>query len=433
MVQLSNDCFVSSSGNQLQTLEQALAVIDSNIHAVTNTHYINLGLAGMHFLSQDIIATRPVPPCNNSAVDGFVCDSSILKQHEPVSLKIAGKIFPGQSDIPALAKNQTAQIYTGAPLPKGLNGSHPDTIYMMEDCILGANNHVTLPPGLKRGSNARKKGEDIQLGDVIARAHTKLNPFQLGILASQGFEKINVYRPLSIKIISIGDEIVRPPQQPTENQLYDSNYAQLHAMCTKLGCVVTNAGVVGDHPKNIKQALYEGDEDLVLVSAGMSKGIHDYMGQILSMQSQWHVWRLAIKPGRPVGFAHMHHNNKDRVVIGLPGNPAAAAICFLIIAIPMIQKLSGGTLTTPHSYPIESAFSYTKKLGRKEFLRTKIIHQKKGFAHANTPQLDISGVSGAGILSSMANADGLGVLHDECSHLKKGDLINFIPFSGFFA
>ncbi|MEM7072144.1 MAG: gephyrin-like molybdotransferase Glp [Pseudomonadota bacterium] len=433
MVQLSDDCLDGPDG--LMRLDKALEIIESRLGPVVRSQMIPLDKACGRVLATSLHAGLPVPGFTNSAVDGYVCDARDLGAERAVSLRLGGMIFPGAGHSAAIGPGQAARIVTGAPLPEGMGGAHPDTVFMEEDCRPYKDRHgddwIELPPGLKAGSNVRLAGEDLARGDLFARAGIFLNPWHLALAASQGLNRVPVYKRLKVTIISTGDELIRPSQPLGFGQCYDTNYTQLAALVRKAGCIVHDGGVICDDPAQLQAAL-QGPGDLIVVSAGMSGGMHDFMSKALRAMGDWYVWRLAIKPGRPVGFGVIEDaSHRRRVVLGIPGNPAAAAVCLLVLGLPILRKLAGALAHRPRPVPAILNFTYRKKPGRREFVRVCI----KAAAPSCDSMilLEKAGVSGAGILSSMALADGLAVLDEDITVAKAGTEVSFLSFAEFFA
>ncbi|MEM7070474.1 MAG: molybdopterin molybdotransferase MoeA [Pseudomonadota bacterium] len=417
--------------DSLLSLNDALSIINQRIKSVKQIEICDIANSLLRVSADNIFATRAIPPFDNSAVDGYIFDKQELNPHHPTELKIAGQIFPAQKKVPPLKRKRTLSITTGAPLPKG-DQCDPNIIVMEENCVVKNKTHILLNPSMSQNRNIRYRGEDIKAGRLIIKKGQHLSPFDLSLIASQGLNAINVYQKPSIRILCTGDEVIRSPLKASEFQIYDTNFVTLKALFQGLNMDLVDGGIIPDNRHKLQEALEQSHEDLIIINAGMSKGLHDYMGQILKQDSLWQNWRLKIKPGRPVGFGQMHLNGKDRFIFGLPGNPAAASVCFLILVIPILQKLSGSSIKPPSSFPLKAMFSHQKKIGRQEFVRAKMISNQTFFNISAPPFLVPAGPSGAGMLSSMANADGLIVLDENSRGFKTGDDVYFIPFQSFF-
>ncbi len=421
MTQLRDDCF--AFGGDLMPSAQALSLIETRLHAVTETEAIPLNQSWGRILAEDIQAPRHVPPHDNAAVDGFAVYFSDLGSEETV-LPVKGRVAAGHP-LPTPPQPGTAmRIFTGAPMPKAADGSGPDTVVMEEDCTLSGHpdESVRIPPGLHQGANRRLTGEDIQAGTVILPQGRRLHPVDLGLAASIGVSTVLVRRILRVALFSTGDEICRPPQSPRPGQVYDANGETLTGLLHSLGCRVDDLGVIADDPKIIKDCLESAhqDNDLIISSGGVSAGQEDHIRDVVRALGNLYFWRLAVRPGRPLAMGQV-----GRVpFIGLPGNPVAAAVTFMIFARPAIHILSGARMQPIKRFPIAAGFDYHKKKGRREWLRGRLMTDPDQPTRVVKFERD-----GAGILSSMVNSDGLIELDEERTNVTIGDGVHFIPFS----
>jgi molybdopterin molybdotransferase len=310
-------------------------------------------------------------------------------------------------------------------MPAGADGEGPDTVMMQEDCEeLGAAGarQVRIPPGIKRGSNRRKRGEDVRAGSVILKRGQRLRPQDIGLAASIGCTALEVRTPLRVAVFSTGDEIREPGSALPPGCVYDANRFTLAALLAQLGCSVTDLGVLPDRVDAIKHALARAalDHGLIITSGGVSTGDEDHVKAAVEALGTIHAWRLAIKPGRPIALGQV-----GRVpFLGLPGNPVAVMVTFLRIARPMILKLMGGTDTAPHLYRVRAAFEHKKKKDRREWVRARLAVDADGTTIAEKfPR------QGAGVLTSMVESDGLVELPESMTRLVPGTMVDFLPFS----
>ncbi|HVO17569.1 MAG TPA: gephyrin-like molybdotransferase Glp [Alphaproteobacteria bacterium] len=424
MAQLSDDCF--AFGGRLMTTDEALALLDARIVAVTETETVTLGAALGRILADDLVATRDVPPHDNSAVDGYAIYFDDLAAERDTVLPLApGRAAAGHPLGAAQARGTAVRIFTGAPMPAGADGEGPDTVMMQEDCEeLGAAGarQVRIPPGIKRGSNRRKRGEDVRAGSVILKRGQRLRPQDIGLAASIGCTALEVRTPLRVAVFSTGDEIREPGSALPPGCVYDANRFTLAALLAQLGCSVTDLGVLPDRVDAIKHALARAalDHGLIITSGGVSTGDEDHVKAAVEALGTIHAWRLAIKPGRPIALGQV-----GRVpFLGLPGNPVAVMVTFLRIARPMILKLMGGTDTAPHLFRVRAAFEHKKKKDRREWVRARLAVDADGATIAEKfPR------QGAGILTSMVESDGLVELPESMTRLVPGTMVDFLPFS----
>ncbi len=414
MAQLKDDCF--AFGGELMPLEDALADLSARIGPVMRPEQVSLAAALGRIMSQDIVAERDVPPHDNSAVDGYAVYFDDLDPDGDTRLAVTGRIAAGHPLGRDAKRGQALRIFTGAPMPAG-----PDTIFMEEDCAVDGD-EVILPAGLKRGSNRRHAGEDVEKGAVIIRAGQRLRAQEIGLLASVGLSEVSVYERLRVAVFSTGDEVRDPGDEAPDGTIYDANRYAITALLQGLGAAVTDLGILKDDEATITKALEAAapDHDLLVTSGGVSAGEEDHIKAAVATLGQIHFWRLAIKPGRPIALGQVG----GAAFLGLPGNPVAAMVTFMIIGRPLVLRLSGAADITGARYPVEAGFEYKKKVGRREWVRVKLESNGQGRLVAMKHHS-----SGAGILTSMVEADGLVELAEDIEASEKGAIVDFLPFT----
>jgi len=422
MAQLKDDCF--AFGGDLMPLEDALADLSARIGPVMGPERVPLAAAMGRILAQDIVAERAVPPHDNSAVDGYAVYFDDLDPDGDTRLAVTGRIAAGHPLDRAAKRGEALRIFTGAPMPPGPEGpeaSGPDTIFMEEDCAEDGDG-VILPPGLKPGSNRRHAGEDVEKGALILRAGQRLRAQEIGLLASVGLSELSVYERLRAAVFSTGDEVRDPGDAAPDDTIYDANRYAITALLQGLGAAVTDLGILKDDEAAITKALEAAapDHDLLVTSGGVSAGQEDHIKAAVGALGKIHFWRLAIKPGRPIALGQVG----GAAFLGLPGNPVAAMVTFMIIGRPLVLRLSGALDISGARYPVEAGFDYKKKAGRREWVRVKLETNSQGRLVAMKHHS-----SGAGILTSMVEADGLVELAEDIEVSKKGAIVNFLPFS----
>jgi molybdopterin molybdotransferase len=420
---LRDDCF--AAGDQLMRLREAIALVEA-LQPVTGTERVALPQARNRILAEDVVAARDVPPGDNAAVDGFAVYFDDLKDDGETVLPVTGRIAAGHPLKGAPMRGHAYRIFTGAPLPRDAAGEGPDTVVMQEDCVVeGA--RVRIPEGGKRGANARQRGEDIASGETVLTKGRRLSPPDIGLAASIGLAELKVYKKLRTAVFSTGDELRDPGEAIPEGAIYDSNRYGLIALLQGLACEVTDLGILRDDAKAIRAALADAarDHDLLLTSGGVSTGEEDHVRAAVEQLGALHFWRVAIKPGRPIAFGRI---GKDTVFLGLPGNPVAVMVTFLRLARPAILRLSGASDVSPRVFRVPADFAYKKKRDRFEWIRVKLVPGADGALVAQKHPKD-----GSGILTSMAESDGLVEIADEVKEVKKGDLVDFLPFSEVMA
>jgi molybdopterin molybdotransferase len=416
VAQLSDDCF--AFGGRLMTTAEALALLEERTELVVEQARTTLPNAVGRILAEDIVAASNVPPHDNSAVDGYAVFFNDLDGSRETHLPVTGRVTAGHPLGREAQAGEAIRIFTGAVMPQG-----PDTVMMQEDCR-EEDGEVIISPGIKQGANMRRAGEDVGRGDTVLRRGQRLRPQDLGLAASIGRTRLQVYAPLHVAVFSTGDELRKPGAKLPAGCIYDANRYTLIAALKQLGCRVTDMGIIADQPQAVRQALAEaaGSHQLLITSGGVSVGDEDHVCDAVESLGKLHFWRLAIRPGRPVALGQVG----TTPFIGLPGNPVAVMVTFLLIARPLILQLSGATDIAPTHYKVRAGFDYKKKKDRREFLRARLQIEPDG-----TPIAQKFPRDGAGILSSLVESDGLVELPEEMTLLAAGSLVDFMPFNEF--
>jgi molybdopterin molybdotransferase len=292
---------------------------------------------------------------------------------------------------------------------------------MQEDCRLDGG-AVVVPPGIKRGANRRRAGEDVTAGATILRAGRRLRPQDIGLAASIGRTMIRVYKPLRVALLSTGDEIRDIGQDLPPGCVYDANRYALAGLLARVGCQVDDLGIVPDRRAALREVLDRAAaaHDLLVSSGGVSTGEEDHVRAVVDELGSLHFWRLAIRPGRPIALGQIR-----RVpFIALPGNPVAVMVTFMRFARPAILLMSGCRDVEPRTFPVRAGFEFRKKEGRREWLRVRLARDADGIPIARKFPRE-----GAGILTSMVESDGLVELPEQLTAVEPGMMVDYLPFS----
>src|SRR6185295_4373282 len=345
----------------------------------------------------DILAPLPLPPFTNSAVDGYAVSSRDLPQKEEQAFPVTGRVQAGGSSNAPVMPGQAMRIFTGAPMPAGA-----DTVFMQED-VRVEGGKVLLPAGLKAGANVRPAGEDIPLGQAALKAGQRLRPQDVALIAAFGLTQVDVVRRIRVAVFSTGNELVSPGETRGAPQLFDSNRFMLMAMLRRLGCEVSDLGIFRDEQASLAKALQDvaGRHDLLLTTGGVSTGEEDHVKAAVEHAGKLVLWRMAIKPGRPVAMGIIG----GTPFIGLPGNPVASFVTFVHVVRPTILALSGASQERLVPMPVRAAFTYRKKIARREYVRVTLQKGSDG-----TLEVTKFPREGAGLLSSLADTDGFAEL-----------------------
>ena len=413
MAQLKDDCF--AFGGALMPFDEALEQLADRVTPVAAIETAVLADALGRVLAENITASRDVPPNDNSAVDGYAVFFDDLNADTETKLPVGGRVAAGHPLQRSAVRGEAIRIFTGAPMPAGM-----DTVFMEEDCT-AEDNQVILPAGLACGANRRHQGEDVKTGEVVISTGQKLRPQELGLAASVGRSTLSVYAPLRTAVFSTGDEVRDPADDAPEGCIFDANRYAVMGLLKDMGCQVTDLGILADDEDSMAAALAEAatTHDVLLTSGGVSAGEEDHVKAAVEQNGQIHFWRLSIKPGRPIALGQVG----DAAFVGLPGNPVAAMVTFMVLARPMLLRLAGASALKARRYPVTCGFDYRKKTGRREWVRARLLVENGNLV----AQKYKSG--GSGILTSMVFADGLVELLEERADVKLGESVDFLPFN----
>ncbi|MDD2051036.1 molybdopterin molybdotransferase MoeA [Pseudomonas putida] len=392
----------------LLPVETALARLLEMAEAtpILEREVLPLALAEGRVLAADLVSSLDLPPWPNSAMDGYALR---LSDWTGAPLPVSQRIFAGQAPLP-LAAGTCARIFTGAPVPEGA-----DCVEMQENAEVLDDQRVRFTEVLQVGQNIRAQGQETTVGETVLDAGTRLGPIELGLAASLGCAQLEVVRKVRVAVLSTGDELIEPGQALGPGQIYNSNRVLLCGWLQRLGCEVVDAGILPDDLPTTRQRLAElGDVDLILSTGGVSVGEADFLGIALREEGELALWKLAIKPGKPLTFGHF----RAVPVIGLPGNPASTLVTFALLARPYLLRRQGVQAVRPLQFQVPAGFVWSKPGNRREYLRGR-LEQGRAVIYRN---------QSSGVLRSAAWAEGLVEVLEERT-LVEGDWVNFIPLS----
>lgn len=402
------------TGNKLMPIEDAIQMLLDNANPIQETETLSLIAAQGRILAEDLSSSVDVPPHDNSAMDGYAVRSDDLREEHEVLLPISQRIPAGQMGT-ELQAGTAARIFTGAPIPLGA-----DAVVMQEVCIAEGDN-VKITGPISAGKNLRKAGEDIRIGDSILKAGTKLKPQDIGLAASVGIGEVTVYKRLRVGIFFTGDELREPGEALEPGQIYNSNRHTMRGMLQNLNCEIIDLGTVEDTLEATKSAMLKAasEADLVMTSGGVSVGEEDYIRIALEELGQLDMWRINIKPGKPLAFGKVG----DTSFLGMPGNPVSVFATFCIFARPFILKKQGAKEIKANSFRVPAAFEWSKPGKRHEYVRARVAPDESG-----RPVIKLYPHQGSGVLTSTSWANGLAVIPAD-TIVKPEDIMEFIPFS----
>lgn len=394
----------------LLAFEDALKVIEDSASVCVSDEIIALPNATGRILAKDIVADIFVPPHDNSAMDGYALAAEDWQ---------AGKSFVVSQRIPAgkhpepLEPGTCARIFTGASIPDGA-----DTVVMQEE-TQSVNDKIIFNQQPPSKDNIRPKGQDIMAGQTVVKAGRKLTPMHIGLLSSLGITEISVYKLLRVGILTTGDELVPAGQNLAPGQIFNSNGPMLSALVTQAGHHAAHCLHAADTPEDTETALRTLMDscDVILSSGGVSVGEEDHVKSVLKKLGTVHLWKIAIKPGKPL----VHATLEGTPFIGLPGNPSSTLVTYHWFARFLLSVCSGQIADRPQPYLVDAGFSRDKTIKRDEFIRVAIGSDGLAYAH---PQQS----SGA----LLAACESQGYLHIKAhTPIEYGCSYSFYPFCGF--
>ena len=394
------------------TFEEALGKLLAAARPVAETRSLPLTAAAGRVLAAAQYSPVAAPPEDNSGMDGYavrVADVAVAGTRLPVSQRIPA----GTAGAP-LQAGTAARIFTGAPIPAGA-----DAVLMQELCEAGEGsvvvNQVPTP-----GQNIRRAGDDIAQGAEILAAGIRLRPQDIALAASAGLPELPVYRRLRVGVFFTGDELVQPGEPLPPGAIYNSNRYALRALLEGLGCEVRDLGQVPDRLDATRDALRRAaaDNDLIVTSGGVSVGEEDHVKPAVEAEGHLDLWKIAIKPGKPLAFGAVRKEGGEAWFIGLPGTPVSAIVTFLVVVRPFILRLQGLRDVTPRAFALRADFDWKKPDARAEFLRGRLNDSGGVELYPN---------QGAHVVTSLCWGEGL-VFNPPGQAVSRGDGVRFVPF-----
>ena len=402
----------------LTSVSAAQQQIMSSVRCVLATESVSLFHARGRVLSAAVVSTVDVPPADNSAMDGYAMRvEDINLGIIPVSQRVAAGQVPC-----SLEPHTCARVFTGAEVPE-----NAELVVIQEDVELvegGIRIRArAIAQEQKLGQFIRLTGQDVLIGQVVCKAGTKLEARHLGVLASMGIDTVDVYRRLKVAIASTGSELVNPGQALKAGQIYNSNRFLLAGLVDQLGMELVDIGIITDERSTTEKALALAADsaDIIITSGGVSEGEEDHVKGAVETLGQLDVWKLAIKPGKPLAFGRV----KQTPFFGLPGNPASVLVTFMVIARPFLLALQGCSNTHGHSLNARLVNPPKRPSMRQEYLRVRLVPRTESglTVEAMTNQ-------NSGVLTTAMKGDGLAVVKANTCGDDAQD-VEFLPYASY--
>jgi molybdopterin molybdotransferase len=405
---MSDPCF--NPNDRMLTADEVINFLLESATPIADKETVDLFSARGRVLAEAVHSTINVPPADNTAMDGYAVRAADVSNG--ASLTVTQRIAAGTVGQ-RLHEGEAARIFTGAPIPEGA-----DAVVMQEQCAQEGDSLV-VNTKVCEGDHIRRAGEDIQAGAEILNAGTRLRPQDVGLIASVGIPEIEVWRKPRVAIFSTGDELVAPGEELGPGQIYNSNRFILNGLLQTLDCEIIDLGSIPDSLQATVNALQEASKsaDLVMTTGGVSVGEEDYVKAALDQLGSVDMWRVAMKPGKPVAFGKVANS----AFLGLPGNPVSAFATFCLFARPFILRMMGVRDVMPRRMQVTGGFDWPKEAPRREFVRAQ-LHVDDGVMKAT-----LYPSQGSGVLTSTVWAHGL-VEIPEHSTVRQGDSVTWLDF-----
>jgi molybdopterin molybdotransferase len=374
--------------------------------------------------AENIVATFDIPPAANSAMDGYAVrasDTDGASKETPVELPVVGVIAAGEVPDRVLEAGTAVRIMTGAPVPEYANAVVPfeDTDELERRALGNTGGAIAIHLQAEPNDNVRGAGEDIEAGETVIESGQILRAGEIGVIASLGHASVKVVRRPVVAIVSTGDELMQPGEEFQHGKIYNSNAYSLAAMVTHYGGVPKVMGIAQDTVESLEAALEEAmDADMVVTSAGVSKGDYDVVKDVLSARGEIALWSVRMRPAKPLAFGVLEREDGTSVPhLGVPGNPVSAMVAFEQFGRSAIRLMMGkpdvpkATVDAVMDDPIHN-FD-----GRRVYARVRVYKDESGGYRARS-----TGNQSSGVLSSMAQANGLAICLDDIGMIDVGEV-----------
>ena len=383
-------------------------------------------------LAEDVRGGFDIPPLANTSMDGYAvraADTTGAALASPRRLRVTGYLAAGSVYDGSVGPGEAVRIMTGAPLPDGADAIVPfeetdeeEQSTRWED---DPRPDVRIDVAAAPGANVRPAGEDVRAGELVLPAGTILGPGQIGVLASLGLEQVTVIRRPRVAVLSTGDELLRPGEPLRPGAIYDSNGFSLASMVREMGAEPLVLDIAGDSVEALTARVREGvaDADLLVTSAGVSRGDFDVVKEVLAREGEVGFWTVRMRPGKPLAFGTFSAGEGERVVphLGLPGNPVSAMMTFELFGRPAVFTMLGKPQAWERPRVRAIAGERIARPDERRFYARAIVERRDGRYHAR-----LTGPQGSGVLTSFALANGIAVVPEDVPAVEPGDEVEVL-------
>ncbi len=416
------DCYSNSEGSL--TVEQALQRVKGLLPVIEASEILSLDDCSGRITANAITCEQALPSFANSSMDGYAFNSIVMdgNRTEPLTLLEVGVSLAGHPYKGSVATNQCVRITTGAKIPVGC-----DVVVIKENTSVvksGSETLIEIKHLPKPGENVRAVGSNLATGDQLCERGSKIHPALLGLIASTGMTSISCIRPLKVAVFSTGDELVVPGEAAGDGQIYDANGYLLKSLLQSPCIEVTDLGIVADSTHAVREVMQKASQaDIALSSGGVSVGEADVVKQVLEESGTLQMWKILMKPGRPLTFGTLDSGTR---YFGLPGNPVSAMVTFAVFVVPAIRHMLGIKGQVTNTIRATCCDDLAKQPGRMELQRGILTLSDYG-----DWQVATTGLQDSHILASMAKANCFIRLAIESNGVTAGETVDVIPLDNF--
>lgn len=406
------DCCMDMQDKKLSSVDETVSRAVHLCSKITESEDVSLPEAAGRVSFGDTVSLFSLPIHDHSAVDGYALGGSGQK-----AFKIVGRLIAGDDPGGRVAEGEAVRIMTGTPTPNGTKA------VVMQEHVTVAEGYVTPAFDLPEGDNIRRAGEDVQMHQMLVRSGTRLDARHTALLTASGYQRERVVRKIRVAVLSTGNELRDTGVGMGPGHIFDTNRPMLRTLLKSNAVQTTDLGIIKDDKDTIAAVLREAskDHDLIVTSGGVSVGEEDHLkAALISAGGTIEAWRMAIKPGKPIALGKIG----KAIYLGLPGNPLACFVDFLLVGRPILEALSGALPRAPLVQHARAAFNWKRRPGRQEFFPCNIV----GTTEEGLPILEKTGRAGSARLMPLIEADGLGVVSKDCTIVKPGSELKFYPF-----